>query len=257
MASIAPRQGLQALVTRPREEAAALAAALAARGIAAVIEPLIEIGFRDEGMPDLAGVQAVLCTSANGVRALARATVERDLPLLAVGNATGARACAAGFISVASAGGDAADLVRLASQNLRPQDGRLLHISGDTVAGDLAAGLHAHGFAVDRLVLYDARPVSALSLGATQALASGAIDFALFFSPRTAAIFVGLATDAGLGHSCSALTAVSISAAADAALAELPWRQRRIAPRPNQAALLEALDRLLAEAPRVRGDERR
>lgn len=251
MASIGPRQRLQALVTRPREEAESLAAALAARGVAAVIEPLIEIRFRAEGMPDLAGVQAVLCTSANGVRALARASAERRLPLLAVGDATAARARAAGFASIASAGGDAADLVRLAATSLRPHGGRLLHISGDTVAGDLVAGLRAHGFTVERGVLYEAHPVPALSGGAMHALRAEAIDFALFFSPRTAAIFVQLATDSGLGQKCAAITALSISAAAGAALAELPWRRRQIAARPSQAALLEALDRLLAEAPPV------
>ncbi len=46
MASIASRRGLQALVTRPREEAEKLAAALAARGIETLIESLIEVHFR-------------------------------------------------------------------------------------------------------------------------------------------------------------------------------------------------------------------
>ncbi|MGA8551727.1 MAG: uroporphyrinogen-III synthase, partial [Stellaceae bacterium] len=111
MVSIAPRRGLQALVTRPREEAEALAAALAAHGVAALIEPLMEVHFH-AAAPDLAGVQAILCTSVNGVRAFARASSERRLPLLAVGEATAGRARAEGFAAIASAGGDAADLAR-------------------------------------------------------------------------------------------------------------------------------------------------
>ena len=63
-----------ALVTRPRAEAEALAALLAQRGIDAVIEPMIEIVDTGAALPSLAGVQAILCTSANGVRALARAS---------------------------------------------------------------------------------------------------------------------------------------------------------------------------------------
>jgi len=70
-ASEASRHGLRALVTRPRAEATALAEALSGRGIAAIVEPLLDIRYRSEPAPDLAGVQAVLCTSANGVRALA------------------------------------------------------------------------------------------------------------------------------------------------------------------------------------------
>ena len=141
---------MQALVTRPREEAEALAAALAARGVAALIEPLMEVHFHAAATLDLAGVQAVLCTSANGVRALARASGERRLPLLAVGDATAARARAEGFAAVASAGGDAADLARLAAARLDPRKGRLLHVCGSAVAGDLAGDLRARGFAVER-----------------------------------------------------------------------------------------------------------
>ena len=71
----------RALVTRPREEAEELAAALAARGLEALVEPLMEVHYQ-AAAPDLEGVQAVLCTSANGVRALARASGERRLPIL-------------------------------------------------------------------------------------------------------------------------------------------------------------------------------
>src|SRR5438552_12976874 len=91
------RHGRRALVTRPRAEAAGLAEALDARGIEAIIEPLLEIRYRDAAAPALAGVQAILCTSANGVRALARLSGERGLPLLAVGETTAARARAVGF----------------------------------------------------------------------------------------------------------------------------------------------------------------
>src|SRR5438128_1763386 len=86
------RGAIRALVTRPREEAESLAAALAARGVDAVLEPMMEVHYRATAAPDLAGVQALLCTSANGARALARSTKERDLLLLAVGDATASRA---------------------------------------------------------------------------------------------------------------------------------------------------------------------
>ena len=132
------RLGRRALVTRPRAEAAALAEALAMRGIEAIIEPLLDIHYRDEPAPDLAGVQAVLCTSANGIRALARLSGERRIAVFAVGEATAARARDAGFARVESAGGNVEDLARLARQLLRPDAGRLLHVAGSDVAGDLA-----------------------------------------------------------------------------------------------------------------------
>jgi uroporphyrinogen-III synthase len=243
-------RGLQALVTRPREESEALATALAVRGIDALIEPLMEVCFCASAALDLAGVQAVLCTSANGARALARASEERRMPILAVGDASAARARAEGFTIVESAAGDVNDLVRLAAARLRPGDGPLLHVAGNVVAGDLLGALRARGFSVERSILYEARPVAALSPAAVGALRSGEIGCALLFSPRTAAIFARLAGSACVAKCCGTITALSISAAADAALTDLPWLERHIAERPNQPALLDLLDRVLGERPR-------
>ena len=238
---------MRALVTRPRAEAAGLASDLAARGVEAVIEPLMDVHFRSEPAPDLTGVQAVLCTSANGVRALARLSGDRELPLFAVGDATARRAREAGFANVFSAGGDAADLAWLARQRLQADAGRLVHVAGSVVAGDLTAELRDAGFAVERLVLYEARPVTALSAGCVRALDAGLIDFALFFSPRTSAVFAHLVEQADIAAALRRVVAVSISAAADAPLAGLGFRGRRTAAAPNQADLLAELDSLLAE----------
>ncbi|HVC54131.1 MAG TPA: uroporphyrinogen-III synthase [Stellaceae bacterium] len=238
---------LRALVTRPHAASAGLAEALEARGIEAIVEPLFEIHYRAAPPPDLAGVQAILCTSGNGVRALARLSDERRLPLFAVGDATAAQARAAGFAAVENAGGAVGDLVRLVCRLLCPAAGHLLHVAGSAVAGDLAGELREAGFTVERAVLYEARPAAAFSAASAAALAAGSLDFVLFFSPRTAATFVRLAAQAGLAAATGCLTAVSISAAADAALADLRFRERHIALRPDQPGLLASLDRLIAE----------
>src|SRR5947209_13814462 len=91
------KPGLRALVTRPREDAESLIAALATRAVEALVEPLMEVHYEFPEALVLDGVQAVLCTSANGVRAFARASAERGVPLLAVSDATAARACVEGF----------------------------------------------------------------------------------------------------------------------------------------------------------------
>jgi uroporphyrinogen-III synthase len=247
LTEISPRHGMQALVTRPREESQSLAAALAVRDVGSVIEPMMEVHYCVAAALDLNAVQAILCTSANGVRALARVTGERGLPLLAVGETTASRARAEGFTSVASAGGAVADLVRLAAARLRPQNGRLLHVAGNVVAGDLVAALRAHGFVIERRVLYEARPVERLSTAALSALRGRTINFAVFFSPRTAGIFVKLAGSAGVAGCCRTVTSLAISPAADAVLTGLPWQDRRVAERPNQPALLDTLDAVLAE----------
>lgn len=250
MSAVATEASMQALLTRPRAEAHDLAIALAARGIAAIIAPVIEIDFCDRAGLDLAGVQAVLCTSANGVRALARSSREREIPIFAVGAATAARARGEGYSAVTAAGGDVGDLARLAAARLRPERGRLIHAAGSDLAGDLAGTLRRIGFDVVREILYCARPVSTLPAAAEQALRTGKIGFALFFSPRSAAIFVGLAIAVGIAECCGAVAALSLSDAVDAAIGGLPWKTRRVASHPTQPALLEGLDDLVDESRR-------
>jgi uroporphyrinogen-III synthase len=242
------RPGLRALVTRPQEEAESLSRALTTRNLEALVEPLMEVHYH-AGTLDLRDAQAILCTSANGVRALARANAERGLPLFAVGDATADRARSEGFSAVKSAGGDVTDLARLVAAELHPEGGLLVHIAGSVVAGDLAGSLRGQGFHVERRVLYEARPATSLSQTAVDALRGNAIDFAFFFSPRTAAIFARLVALAEVARCCGTITALSISPAADAALDGLPWLDRRVAERSNQAALLDALDLVLSERP--------
>jgi len=236
---------MRVLVTRPAAAAAALAASLAARGHVTLIEPLLAI----EPVPDaaaalakaLSGAQAVLFTSANGVGAFAALSPRRDLPVYAVGDATAAAASSAGFTAVESAHGDLESLTYLVTQRLNPKAGPLVHAVGRAAAGDLAAALAPAGFKLRRVVLYDARPAEALAPDCIAALKAGAIDAALFFSPRTASTFVRLAETAGCAALCSRIAAVALSPAVAVALGKSAWGTLVIAREPTEAALLEAL----------------
>ncbi|MGE4219757.1 MAG: uroporphyrinogen-III synthase, partial [Alphaproteobacteria bacterium] len=236
------------IVTRPRPDAEALIKALEERGIDTVAAPLLDILPEDGPAPDLGGVQALLFTSANGVRAFAARSAIRIHPVLAVGDATAAAARAAGFADVKSAGGNVDDLARLAIRQFDPNSGDLLHVAGTDVAGDLAGALSAAGFSMRRAVLYSARAAATLPEPAALALRTGRADAILFFSPRTAGSFVTLARDAGLGDACRRLGAVCLSDAVAAAAQGLPWREVAVAEAPTQAALLAALDDCLHRA---------
>jgi uroporphyrinogen-III synthase len=229
---------MRVLITRPRDDAEALARMLADRGVDSLIEPLLRIANLPADDLALNGVQAILLTSANGARALAAATAARSLPVLAVGSATAAAARDAGFTEVDVAGGDVAALAALAARRCDSRAGPLLHVSGSVVAGDLAGRLEAHGFTVLRAVLYEAHRVSALSNAAVAAVGDGAIDAVLLFSPRTAKAFVALAREANLTAALASTQALCLSEAVAEAARAIAWREVRVAGRPDQAALL-------------------
>jgi len=240
---------MKALVTRPREDAAGLVAALTARGIEPLLEPLLTIALTPDASATLAaalpGAQAVLFTSANGVRAFASVSSQCDLPAFAVGDATARAARAAGFGRIESAGGDVHALAALAARRLDPAAGPLIHAAASAVAGDLAGDLTRARFTVRRLRLYEAVAATRLSAESCSAIIAGAVACAIFFSPRTAETFVTLACAAGIGSHAATIAAVALSPAVVAALGPLTWRRIEIAAEPNETALLAALDRAL------------
>lgn len=239
---------MHVLVTRPIYYARSLAAALAARGYGALVAPMLTIAPAEGVEPplDLAGVQALLFTSANGARVFAGLSEARDLPVFAVGDASAGAAREAGFARVESAGGDIADLARLVAEHLDPKGGALYHAAASKVAGDLTGFLEGRGFSVHRDVLYDAVAATRLTKELRTALVAGSLDVATFFSPRSAETFVSLIQDAGLDGACTRTVALSLSDAVAEKLRALSWAGIEVAARPNQDSLLACLDGIAA-----------
>lgn len=232
---------MRVLVTRPKDDAGETVGRLAARGHEAIVAPLLEIRFRDGVELELEGVQAVLITSANGIRALARRTRRRDAKVFAVGTHSAEAARALGFLDVQDASGNAETLARMVTNELAPDGGVLFHPAGVDTRGDLAGKLSAQGFNVRSETLYDAVAPDRLPRAAKDALSQNALDAALFFSPRTARIFVELVERAGLASACQNLRALCISEATVDELRALRFREIRAAARPNLDDLIALL----------------
>lgn len=240
---------MRALITRPEEDAAPLAQALSDKGVDVTVEPLLTIHPITDAPIDLDGVQALIFTSANGVRAFAALSERRDIGVLAVGNGTAAAARAAGFQNVESAGGDVHDLARLVKERLDPKNGALFHAAGSVVAGDLAGQLGQAGYELRRAVLYEAKPAEALSESVVRALADRDFDLVLFFSPRTATTFVELVRKTGdprLLAGCAEATALCLSPAVAAAAGAISWKEVRSAAKPDLESMLRLVDEAVA-----------
>jgi uroporphyrinogen-III synthase len=236
---------MRVLVTRPRDKAARLLRRLESRGHEALTEPLLAVHEIDPGPIDVAGVQAVIVTSASAAFALARVGAPR--PVLAVGAATALAAREAGAAVAIEGRGDGRMLALRIAAACRPEAGALLHLAGREVRPGLAEALAERGFGYRRLTVYEARPAEALSPAAALALRAGTVDAVLLLSPRTATTFARLVEAAGLGARLVACEAICLSAAIAEGVQSLPWRAVRVAERPEE----EALARLL-EGPRGR-----
>ena len=209
-------------MTRAEPGAARTADRLTALGFQPVVAPLLAVRRIAQAAPDLTGIAALAFTSRNGVEAFAGLSGERALPVFAVGDATADAARGAGFEDVRSAGGALEDLARLLCEEAH---GAVLVPGALAPAGDLPARL-AGRVEARTLPVYEAAP--------TGAPAPRAFDAVLVQSPRGAQALAALGPFAGQ-------VAVAISQAAAAPLTDASGLDVRVAQRPDEPALLQAL----------------
>ncbi len=221
---------LRVAITRAAPAAQATAERVRALGAQPVLAPLLRIEPRAFDT-DVSNAQALLFTSGHGVQALGlRNPHVRKITALAVGDATARMAREFGFAGVLSADGGVLELIEQAKHVLDPSGGKLIHISGAHVAGDLAGALREAGFAVERRIAYEAIAATELPHAFSQPL-----DIVLFHSARAAQTFVALEAPGAAG-----LTAACLSAAVADAAKAAPWRDLIVSPAPREDALLAA-----------------
>ena len=229
------------LVTRPEPAAERTAAALIARGHEVWKVPLMRV---EPVAADLSGHWgAVIVTSANAPAAIADNPARealRKLPLFAVGERSAQAARAAGFAEVTSAGGDVRDLVQLLRERQADASAPLLYLAGEERAADLVGELAARGIATEMRVVY--RAVAApFPDELIAALEAGDVQAVLHFSRRSAENFLAGARTAGVAEQALAVRHYCLSAQVAGPLIAAGAQRVVVAPRPDEAALVELL----------------
>jgi uroporphyrinogen-III synthase len=225
---------MRLLVTRPKEDAAALKAKLERLGHHVILSPLLDIVPRSDVVIPLANYQFIALTSANAIRCLDRhpgLDQLRRLSLLAVGPQSAEAARHAGFDKTSEAGGDGLGLARHIIATTTPEAGPILYLSGADTASDFKVLLEQAGFSVCRIVAYEARAAASLAPGAGEA------EGILLYSPRSAKIWLELARHKGIAaprmrHYCLSANVAAV----------LPMGfAMQVAARPTEESLLEII----------------
>jgi len=240
------------LVTRPAEDSETTIAYLAARGIAACAAPAMMVRFvGDVVLP--ADCRALVVTSTNAIRAIRRAVEHGQtepsalsgISVYTVGDRTATAAREAGFADVRSASGDAKALFDVIRSEIAPGDGTLVWPGGRDVASDLEGNLAAAGYKVARSVVYETVCAETLPPEAVSTMDAGTVEAVLLYSPKSAHCFCRLAAAAGLGGAVSRGTAITMSQAVAERATAGGFGHTIVAERPDESALLEALERFL------------
>ncbi len=221
-------------VTRAEPGATATAARLRALGAEPVVEPLLGVRPIADAVIDLAGVVALVFTSANAVAAFAERSSERGLRVFAVGDATAAAARTHRFGDVRSAGGDAKALAADLAARRDELTGVVCYLAPAEPSQDLAAMLTAAGLEVRQTALYESAPREPPA-GFAERLAG--IDAVLVHSAKAARVLARYLK----AHPAPHLRAYGISPRAIRPLDEAGLAAVVSAPSPNEAALLALL----------------
>ena len=239
---------MRLLVTRPEPEGGRTAARLRARGHQVRLVPLLRIEPVANVRLGAGPWAAMLATSANACRVLAAHESLADLvalPVFAVGGRTAAAARAAGFPEAEAAGGNMRELAERLRAWVREEPARrepLLYLAGEDRSGDLAAALAATGQSVTTVVVYRAIKADKFPPAAAAALSAGRIEGVLHFSRRSAEAYIDCARVGGILAPALAVTHFCLSAAIAEPLLASGAKRTRIAPRPEEAALLALVE---------------
>lgn len=240
------------LLTRPDAgpEPEPLHTALVAAGHRVMRAPLLSI-TPVATMPPLNGVQALIVTSRNGLKAVAAGPLAEEalaLPLLAVGPATAALARHLGFRKVLEGAGNAIELQALISDQIDPSAGALLHLAGDVLASDFKSALGPKGFDVRTEVVYRTEAASALPSDVTATIRQGQFDGVVLMSPRTARVYAKLAGEAALTAEALGIVYFCLSEAVARELAALGSVRVAVARSPNSEEMLALIAREAADS---------
>ncbi len=232
---------MHVLVTRPEPAAERTASALLARGHDVWKLPLMQV---EPIAADLSGGWCgVIITSANAPAAIAKNAARAallNLPLFAVGERSAEAARSSGFTAVTSAGGSVHDLVRMLRQRKADVGAPLLYLAGEDRAADLVGELAANGIAAEMRVVY--RAVAApFPDELVAALESGDVQAVLHFSRRSADNYLAGAREAGVTEQAVAVRHYCLSTQVAEPLEAAGARRVTVAPRPEEAALIELL----------------
>lgn len=240
---------VRVLVTRTDNDMGPFMARLEAMGCTPIAAPMMEIEEVIEPPFDPDKCQAVVTTSANGIRVLSKATDRRDFLVFAVGPASARFAESLGFTNVKMAAGSGKALVGFMRRTIQPTDKPLVYFRADVVQLSIGQELKKANFRTIPRIAYRTKPRTQFNDETLAELnAPTPPEVAVFMSIRGCRLFGDCLDRSGLSDKTSQMIAVSISPAVSDFVRERAWKRVITAADTNGQAILDAIAALKEQA---------
>ena len=142
------------LLTRPIDDSIEMIEKFKSLGHDVSHLPLLNIEKVDHANFNYDSYDAFIFSSSNSIKFLDIKNINKDIKCFSVGSATERKIRALGFQNVIPAEGSVNSLIEIIQNNFDTSDGKLLYISGETIAYELDKDLKSKGYNIDRLINY-------------------------------------------------------------------------------------------------------
>ena len=176
------------LITRPLHDSVAFSKQINQlnKSIKTICSPLFEIENYVVNY-DLSHISGMIITSSNALRSLKQSCIVFSGPVFCVGKSTALLAQNQGYYSISS-NGSTGNLHQLIKTKVVKSSDKLIYFRGEETIGNLGEHLRSENYSVEEVICYRKVPVC-LSKKTTNAITSGVICGATFFSKQTANLF--------------------------------------------------------------------
>ncbi len=234
------------LITRPLQAALRSAVLFENEGFSTLISPMMDIVALNFEIENISQYQGVIATSAHAFCFDCDAVDFKiqtimNKPLYVVGGRTADAARDIGFCNVTSADGDAMDLIALTERNIKNVSQPFLYLSGEDVSRDIDRIGQCD---VDRVVTYKAQTCLAFDNDVANTLKNDEIDCVVFYSKRTAEIFIKLIQNSELAPCLRTIKALCISKSVVKCVQPELWGGVYVSPLPNEVSMLKMLNEI-------------
>ncbi|MCT4635732.1 MAG: uroporphyrinogen-III synthase [Rickettsiales bacterium] len=225
---------MKILITRPIDEAIILAKELTNFGHHPVINPLLEIElFQNINFKNFDKYEAIIITSKNAIKAIVNA--DKKLKLFVIGEHSTEFARSLGFINSIYAGANIEEL-----KNFIQPYSNLLYLSGVDISDDLSS-LNKK---ITRLEVYKAKIIESASNEFIKFIQSDNLKLCLFFSKRTAQIFLNHIKKYKLESYCDRIISLSLSDNINNSLKGLNLHSYYVSKDPSLKSIMNSIDKI-------------
>lgn len=231
------------LITRPEPSATQLCEVLKKRGYETLSSPSLIYETRQIGISDLSSYDALVFTSAQAIHSLFDQDhshhFDLNKPVFTVGKNTDRTAHSYNFLNTHCADGNAQDLINLITQYPYKN---ILYLCGAHISTDIRTPLKSQNISVTEAIIYEALLTNDFSEDTRTALSNDQIDVVLFFSKRSAEIFMNLITKNGYEQQLATIKCLCISDSVLEYVRNYTWKDTYSAKAPNQDSMIDCLD---------------